>query len=273
MSPALEIADLHAWHGESHVLRGVNLQVAPGEIVVLLGREGSGRTATLHATLGLMHTRTGSVRIGGTESITLSSHKIARLGVGYCAGEHEVFAGLSCEENLLLPMSADDGTLGGGMPLAEIYDLFPSLLAQRHAPGAGLPRGDRRMLAVARLLRTGANLLLLDDILEGLTPTATEAFMRISPALKTKGYTMLMVERGLRHATPLGDRYYVMTDGRISDQFNASDLRNKHAALETLLDTRVLPPHNDRRGRADSCHGGTLTDRGDTSTYHQPLQQ
>lgn len=167
-TPALEISGLQAWYGESHILHGVDMRVAQGEVVTLLGRNGAGRTTTLRAILGLTGSRKGSVRIHGTEAIDLPTYKIAHLGVGYCPEERGIFASLSCEENLLLPPVV--GSLGGGMSLAEIYDMFPNLQERRHSPGTRLSGGEQQMLAVARILRTGANLLLLDEISEGLAP-------------------------------------------------------------------------------------------------------
>src|SRR5690606_1818527 len=186
-TPALEVRDLQAWYGESHVLHGINFSVNQGEVVTLLGRNGSGRTTTLRAILGLTGSRKGSVRIQGTEAIHLPTYRIAHLGVGYCPEERGIFASLSCEENLLLPPTV--GTLGGGMSLAEIYDMFPNLQERRHSPGTRLSGGEQQMLAVARILRTGANLLLLDEISEGLAPVIVQALGRMITTLKAKGYT------------------------------------------------------------------------------------
>jgi branched-chain amino acid transport system ATP-binding protein len=231
---ALEISDLQAWYGESHVLHGVNLEVAQGEVVTLLGRNGSGRTTTLRAILGLTGTRKGSIRIRGTESIELPTYKVAHLGVGYCPEERGIFAGLSCEENLLLPPVVGD-TLGGGMSLAEIYEMFPNLQERRHSPGTRLSGGEQQMLAVARILRTGANLLLLDEISEGLAPVIVQALARMIKTLKSKGYTIIMVEQNFRFAAPLADRFYVMEHGQIVEQFDAAELPAKQDVLNTLL--------------------------------------
>jgi branched-chain amino acid transport system ATP-binding protein len=235
MSTVLEITDLHAWYGESHVLHGVNLQVSQGEVVTLLGRNGSGRTTTLRAMLGLTGARKGSIRIGGTESIGLPTYKIAHLGIGYCPEERGIFAGLSCEENLLLPPPVGASTLGGGMSLAEIYDMFPNLQERRHSPGTRLSGGEQQMLAVARILRTGANLLLLDEISEGLAPVIVQALARMITTLKAKGYTIVMVEQNFRFAAPLADRFYVMEHGQVVEQFNAAELPEKQDVLNTLL--------------------------------------
>ncbi|GAA0235348.1 ABC transporter ATP-binding protein [Castellaniella daejeonensis] len=234
MSLALEISDLHAWYGESHVLHGVNMRVEPGQVVTLLGRNGAGRTTTLRALLGLTSRRTGSIRIQGTESIHLPTYRIAHLGIGYCPEERGIFASLSCEENLLLPPTVGD-TLGGGMSLAEIYDMFPNLLERRHSPGTRLSGGEQQMLAVARILRTGANLLLLDEISEGLAPVIVQALDRMIRALKDKGYTIVMVEQNFRFAAPLADHFYVMEHGQIVEEFPASQLQEKQSTLDSLL--------------------------------------
>jgi branched-chain amino acid transport system ATP-binding protein len=231
---ALELNNVHAWYGESHVLHGVNLNVAKGEVVTLLGRNGSGRTTTLRAILGLTGTRKGSIRIQGTESINLPTYRIAYLGIGYCPEERGIFAGLSCEENLLLPPVVGE-TLGGGMSLAEIYDMFPNLHERRHSPGTRLSGGEQQMLAVARILRTGANLLLLDEISEGLAPVIVQALGRMITALKAKGYTIVMVEQNFHFAAPLADRFYVMEHGQIVEEFAANQLAAKQDTLNTLL--------------------------------------
>ena len=231
---ALEISNLHAWYGESHVLHGVNLTVAPGEVVTLLGRNGAGRTTTLRAILGLTGTRKGSIRVQGTETINLPTYRIAHLGIGYCPEERGIFAGLSCEENLLLPPTVGD-TLGGGMSLAEIYEMFPNLEERKHSPGTRLSGGEQQMLAVARILRTGANLLLLDEISEGLAPVIVQALARMITALKAKGYTIIMVEQNFHFAAPLADRFYVMEHGQIVEQFHSDELQAKQDVLNTLL--------------------------------------
>jgi branched-chain amino acid transport system ATP-binding protein len=233
-TPALEISDLHAWYGESHVLHGINLRVDQGEVVTLLGRNGSGRSTTLRAMLGLTGSRKGSVRIRGTESIDLHTYKIAHLGIGYCPEERGIFAGLSCEENLLLPPPVGD-TLGGGMSLAEIYDMFPNLEERKHSPGTRLSGGEQQMLAVARILRTGANLLLLDEISEGLAPVIVQALARMIKTLKEKNYTIVMVEQNFHFAAPLADHFYVVEHGQIVEQFNSAELPAKQTTLNALL--------------------------------------
>ncbi len=233
-SIALEISDLHAWYGESHVLHGIDFRVNKGEVVTLLGRNGAGRTSTLRAILGLTGARKGSIRIQGTESINLPTHRIAHLGIGYCPEERGIFAGLSCEENLLLPPIVGD-TLGGGMSLAEIYDMFPNLEERKHSPGTRLSGGEQQMLAVARILRTGANLLLLDEISEGLAPVIVQALARMITALKAKGYTIVMVEQNFHFAAPLADRFYVVEHGKIVEEIASADLAAKQDTLNTLL--------------------------------------
>ena len=230
---ALEIKGLNAWYGESHILHGVDLTVHQGEVVTLLGRNGAGRTTTLRAILGLTGTRTGSIRISGTETVDLPTFKVAKLGVGYCPEERGIFASLSCEENLLLPPPV--GALGGGMSLSEIYEMFPNLLERRHSPGTRLSGGEQQMLAVARILRTGANLLLLDEISEGLAPVIVQALGRMIKMLKAKGYTIVMVEQNFRFAAPLADRFYVMEHGQIVEHFDASELNAKQVVLTELL--------------------------------------
>ncbi|MDQ8034138.1 MAG: ABC transporter ATP-binding protein [Bordetella sp.] len=233
-TPALEISGLQAWYGESHILHGVDMQVAQGEVVTLLGRNGAGRTTTLRAILGLTGSREGSVRIHGTEAIALPTFRIAHLGVGYCPEERGIFASLSCEENLLLPPPVG-GALGGGMSLAEIYDMFPNLHERRNSPGTRLSGGEQQMLAVARILRTGANLLLLDEISEGLAPVIVQALARMITALKARGYTIVMVEQNFRFAAPLADRFYVMEHGQIVETFGSAELEQKQDTLNELL--------------------------------------
>jgi branched-chain amino acid transport system ATP-binding protein len=230
---ALEIKGLNAWYGESHILHGIDLTVHKGEVVTLLGRNGAGRTTTLRAILGLTGARTGSVRIGGVEAIDMPTFKIAKLGLGYCPEERGIFASLSCEENLLLPPPV--GALGGGMSLSEIYEMFPNLLERRNSPGTRLSGGEQQMLAVARILRTGANLLLLDEISEGLAPVIVQALGRMIKMLKAKGYTIVMVEQNFRFAAPLADRFYVVEHGQIVEHFDADELQSKQAVLTELL--------------------------------------
>lgn len=230
---ALEIQGLQAWYGESHVLHGVDMVVRPGEVVTLLGRNGAGRTTTMRAIMGLTGARKGSLKIDGVETIAMPTHRIAHLGVGYCPEERGIFASLSCEENLLLPPRLKGAT--GGMSVEEIYDMFPNLAERRHSQGTRLSGGEQQMLAVARILRTGAKLLLLDEISEGLAPVIVQALARMITTLRAKGYTVVMVEQNFRFAAPLADRFYVMEHGRMVEQFGAAELDQKMPVLNELL--------------------------------------
>jgi len=232
-APALELAQLAAWYGESHILHGVDLHVRRGEVVTLLGRNGAGRTTTLRAIMGLTGRRTGSIRIDGRETIGLSTHKIAHCGVGYCPEERGIFASLSCEENLLLPPMI--GSAQSAMSLDEIYVMFPNLLERRHSQGTRLSGGEQQMLAVARILRTGANLLLLDEISEGLAPVIVQTLARMITMLKARGYTIVMVEQNFRFAAPLADRFYVMEHGQIVAHFASDALQENMPVLHELL--------------------------------------
>ncbi|GAD20817.1 ABC transporter ATP-binding protein [Acidovorax sp. MR-S7] len=232
-TPALEIRNLEAWYGESHVLHGVDMVVQPGEVVTLLGRNGAGRTSTMRAIMGLTGARKGSVKINGTETIGMPTHRIAHLGVGYCPEERGIFSSLSCEENLMLPPVLKTGT--AGMPVDEIYAMFPNLAERRGSQGTRLSGGEQQMLAVARILRTGANLLLLDEISEGLAPVIVQALARMITMLREKGYTVVMVEQNFRFAAPLADRFYVMEHGRIVEQFGSAELDEKMPVLNQLL--------------------------------------
>lgn len=230
---ALEIQGLQAWYGESHVLHGVDMVVRPGEVVTLLGRNGAGRTTTMRAIMGLTGARKGSLKIDGVETIAMPTHRIAHLGVGYCPEERGIFSSLSCEENLLLPPRLKGAT--GGMSVEEIYDMFPNLAERRHSQGTRLSGGEQQMLAVARILRTGAKLLLLDEISEGLAPVIVQALARMITTLRAKGYTVVMVEQNFRFAAPLADRFYVMEHGRMVEQFSAAELDQKMPVLNELL--------------------------------------
>jgi branched-chain amino acid transport system ATP-binding protein len=230
---ALEITNLQAWYGESHILHDVNLSVNQGEVVTLLGRNGAGRTTTLRAIMGLTGTRKGSIRIGGTEVIDLPTHRIAHLGVGYCPEERGIFSSLSAEENLMLPPSVSK--TAKGMSIEEIYDMFPNLKERRFSQGTRLSGGEQQMLAVARILRTGARLLLLDEISEGLAPVIVQALARMITTLKARGYTIVMVEQNFRFAAPLADRFYVMEHGQIVEAFGASELEERMTVLNELL--------------------------------------
>jgi branched-chain amino acid transport system ATP-binding protein len=233
MTPALEISGLHAWYGESHVLHGVDLVVRPGEVVTLLGRNGAGRTTTMRAILGLTGARKGSIRVYGTETIGLPTHRIAPLGIGYCPEERGIFASLTVEENLLLPPRLKSG--GAAMDVDEIYAMFPNLAERRRSQGTRLSGGEQQMLAVARILRTGARLLLLDEISEGLAPVIVQSLANMIRTLRAKGYTVLMVEQNFRFAAPLADRFYVMEHGAVVEAFAAGDLQKRMPLLNELL--------------------------------------
>ena len=231
MTKALEITHLQTWYGESHILHDVNFSVEQGEVVTLLGRNGAGRTTTLRAILGLTGRREGSVKINGVEAITMPTHRIAHLGIGYCPEERAIFSSLSAEENLMLPPTLKPG----GMSVEQIYEMFPNLSERRHSQGTRLSGGEQQMLAVARILRTGAKLLLLDEISEGLAPVIVQALARMILSLKSQGYTIVMVEQNFRFAAPLADRFYVMEHGQIVEQFAAAELSSKTAVLNELL--------------------------------------
>jgi branched-chain amino acid transport system ATP-binding protein len=228
----LKITNLEAWYGESHILHGVEFAVHEGEVVTLLGRNGAGRTTTLRAIMGLVGSRTGSVLINGIEAVGLAPHKIARLGLGYCPEERGIFAALSTEENLLLPPRLKGAR---GMQLEEIYDIFPNLLERAASPGTRLSGGEQQMLAVARILRTGARLLLLDEISEGLAPVIVQKLGEVIRTLRQKGITVVLVEQNFRFAAPLADRFYVMEHGKIVKQFGQSELASQMGLLQEFL--------------------------------------
>ena len=230
-SAPLTVTDLHAYYGESHVLHGVTCHVDPGEVVTLLGRNGAGRTTALRALLGLVGSRSGSVVINGQETIALPPHRIAHLGVGYCPEERGIYASLSAEENLLLPPPL----AGGGLSVEDIYEMFPNLRERRRSQGTHLSGGEQQMLALARILRTGARLLLLDEISEGLAPVIVQALSRTIRRLRERGYTIVMVEQNFRFAAPLADRFYIMERGRIVAGFAAGELQDKMALLHEFL--------------------------------------
>jgi branched-chain amino acid transport system ATP-binding protein len=233
LEEALSITNLHAWYGESHILHDVSLTVNRGEVVTLLGRNGAGRTTTLRAIMGLVGARRGSICIDGEEAISLPTYRIARCGVGYCPEERGIFSSLTTEENLLLPPVVSKQHKG--MSLDEIYGMFPNLAERRHSQGTRLSGGEQQMLAVARILRTGARLLLLDEISEGLAPVIVQALARMITTLKARGYTIVMVEQNFRFAAPLADRFYVMEHGQIVESFAAAELESKAQTLNELL--------------------------------------
>ncbi|MGH8638003.1 MAG: ABC transporter ATP-binding protein [Burkholderiales bacterium] len=228
----LEVSDLHAWYGESHILHGMSLEVRRGEVVTLLGRNGSGRTTTLKAIMGMVGRRAGSVRVNGMESIGMPTYRIARLGVGYCPEERGIYSSLSVEENLLLPPQVQ----AGGMSLDEIYAMFPNLYERRNtAQGTRLSGGEQQMLAMARILRTGAHLLLLDEITEGLAPVIVQALAQVIRRLKERGFTIVLVEQNFRFAAPLADRHYVIEHGRVAERLAAGELETKAGMLHEYL--------------------------------------
>jgi branched-chain amino acid transport system ATP-binding protein len=233
MAAALEISKLQAWYGESHILHDVNLSVGQGEVVTLLGRNGAGRTTTLRAIMGLTGKRTGSIKVNGVESVGMATHKIAHLGIGYCPEERGIFSSLSTEENLMLPPQLNGAEKG--MSVQEIYQMFPNLYERRNSQGTRLSGGEQQMLAVARILRTGARLLLLDEISEGLAPVIVQGLARMITTLKSKGYTIVMVEQNFRFAAPLADRFYVVEHGQIVETFASSELNAKMPVLTELL--------------------------------------
>jgi branched-chain amino acid transport system ATP-binding protein len=227
----LRVSALHAFYGESHILHGVDLSVGTGELVTLLGRNGSGRTTTLKAILGLVDRRTGSVMVNGRETIAMPTHRIVHLGLGYCPEERGIFASLSAEENLtILPMVGS-----GGMSVDEIYAMFPNLKERRRSPGSRLSGGEQQMLAMARILRTGARLLLLDEITEGLAPVIVQALGRAVRALKERGYTVILVEQNFRFVAPLADRHFLLERGRVVDVVSRPELEGRMESLQRFL--------------------------------------
>ena len=227
----LHIADLHAFYGESHVLHGIDLTVREGEVVTLLGRNGAGRTSILKSIMGLVGRRTGSILVNGRETVGLPTHRIARLGLGYCPEERGIFSSLSAQENLMLPPRLADG----GMSVEQIYAMFPNLRERAGSPGTRLSGGEQQMLAVARILRTGARLLLLDEISEGLAPVIVQKLAEMVTALRGQGYTILMVEQNFRFAAPLADRFLVVEHGQVIQQFTQAELPARMDKLHEYL--------------------------------------
>ncbi len=227
----LSVKDLEAWYGESHILHGVTFEVQPGEVVTLLGRNGVGKTTTLKAIMGIIEQRTGSVRFDGKELIGLPSDAIARCGIAFCPEERGIFASLDVKENLLLPPQVRPG----GLDLDRIFELFPNLRERLRSQGTKLSGGEQQMLAIGRILRTGARLLLLDEPTEGLAPVIIEQIGRTIGTLKAQGFTILLVEQNFRFAATLADRYYVMEHGRIIDHFVAAELQANTEKLHDYL--------------------------------------
>ena len=227
----LGVEDLHAWYGESHILHGMSFVVGEGEVVTLLGRNGAGKTTTLRAIMGVALQRQGSVFFRGTQLVGLASNRIARLGLSYCPEERGIFASLDVEENLLLPPVVR----GGGLSVDEIYTIFPNLLERRRSQGTKLSGGEQQMLAIARILRTGAKLLLLDEPTEGLAPVVVQQIGGVIRRLKQKGFTILLVEQNFHFAATLADRHYVVEHGRVIDMIRNEDLAQNTDKLHAYL--------------------------------------
>ena len=219
-SPLLEVRDLQAWYGESHILHGVSFDVLPSEVVTLLGRNGAGKTTTLKSIMGVVPRRQGSVKFEGQETARLASNRIARMGIAWCPEERGIFSSLNVEENLLLPPKVRDG----GLSVEQIYELFPNLSERRRSQGTKLSGGEQQMLAIGRILRTGARLLLLDEPTEGLAPVIVQQIGRTIGKLRTQGFTILLVEQNFHFAQTVADRHYVMEHGRIVDMIENAQL-------------------------------------------------
>jgi branched-chain amino acid transport system ATP-binding protein len=229
--PLLQVADLHAWYGESHVLHGAAFEVRAGEVVTLLGRNGAGKTTTLKSVMGMVPRREGSVRFRGEELVDRPSNLIARRGLAFCPEERGIFASLSVEENLLLPPVVQPGGLG----LDAIYDLFPNLRERGRSQGTKLSGGEQQMLAIGRILRTGARLLLLDEPTEGLAPVIVRQIRATIARLRSQGFTILLVEQNFRFAATVADRHYVMERGRVVDMIANAELPARTAQLHEYL--------------------------------------
>jgi branched-chain amino acid transport system ATP-binding protein len=230
-TPVLQLADVHTWYGDSHVLHGINLEVQRGELVTLIGRNGSGRTTTLKSIVRLVDRTTGAIRINGVAVEGAPAHKVARRGVGYCPEERGIFTALTTRENLdLLPKIG-----AGGLSIDQIYEMFPNLRERERSMAGKLSGGEQQMLAMARILRTGASILLLDEITEGLAPVIVDRLALVTRSLKDLGYTILMVEQNLRFAQHIADRHYVMESGRIVDMVSNTELSTKRSAIDRLL--------------------------------------
>jgi branched-chain amino acid transport system ATP-binding protein len=230
-TPVLSVKNLEAWYGESHILHGINFDVRPGEVVTLLGRNGAGKTTTLKSVMGIIGKRTGSVMFEGKDLIRLPSEKIARLGVAFCPEERGIFASLDVKENLMLPPTIRSG----GMPIDQIFELFPNLKERLTSQGTKLSGGEQQMLAIARILRTGARFLMLDEPTEGLAPVIIQQIGRMISRLKSEGFTILLVEQNFRFASTLADRFYIVEHGKIIDAFSNSELQANMDKLHTYL--------------------------------------
>jgi branched-chain amino acid transport system ATP-binding protein len=230
-APMLRAADVHAWYGESHILHGMDFDVRRGEVVTLLGRNGAGKTTTLKSVMGMIGRRTGSIVFEGRETIAMPSNRIARLGLAFCPEERGIFASLDVEENLMLPPIVREG----GLDLEAIFTLFPNLRERLGSQGTKLSGGEQQMLAIARILRTGARLLLLDEPTEGLAPVIIQQIAATVRKLKADGYTILLVEQNFRFAAEVGDRHYVVERGRVVDRFERDELEKSTAKLHEYL--------------------------------------
>lgn len=230
-APVLEVRDLHAWYGESHVLHGMEFVVREGEVVTLLGRNGAGKTTTIKAIMGVVPKRRGSIRIRGSETIALPPHRIARLGIAWCPEERGIFASLNVLENLLLPPVVAPG----GLSRAQIFALFPNLAERLSSQGTKLSGGEQQMLAIARILRTGARILLLDEPTEGLAPVIVQQIGRTIRKLKEEGFTILLVEQNFRFAARIADRHYIVEHGRVVDEIASAEVGPAQERLVTYL--------------------------------------
>ncbi|TAJ26162.1 MAG: ABC transporter ATP-binding protein [Reyranella sp.] len=229
--PLLKVEGLQAWYGESHILHGIDFHVGRGELVTLLGRNGVGKTTTLKSVMGIVGKRTGSVRFENEELVSQPSNVIARKGMAYCPEERGIFSSLNVEENLLLPPAVKPG----GLSIDEIYKLFPNLLERRRSQGTKLSGGEQQMLAIGRILRTGASLLLLDEPTEGLAPVIVQRIGEIIRELKARGFTILLVEQNFRFAAAVADRHYVVEDGRVVDMMTAAEVSTNIGKLQAYL--------------------------------------
>jgi len=229
--PLLSVHDLNAWYGESHALHGIDLDVRQGETVTLLGRNGVGKTTALRSIVGIIRKRSGSIRFDGKDMLRVPLHRTARHGIGYVPEERGIFSTLTVEENLTLPPVIAKG----GMTLAEIYQLFPNLEERRKSPGTKLSGGEQQMLAMARILRTGAKLLLLDEPTEGLAPVIIQRIGEVLQTLKQRGMTILLVEQNFRFASKVADRFYVVDHGKVIDSFDVADLPGRMSMLNEAL--------------------------------------
>jgi len=230
-TPMLTVRGLNAWYGESHILHGVDFDVSPGEVVTLLGRNGAGKTTTLKSIMAIVPRREGSIVFEGQETIRLPSNRIARRGIAYCPEERGIFASLDVEENLMLPPAVGEG----GLSVAQIFELFPNLRERLHSPGTKLSGGEQQMLAIGRILRTGARLLLLDEPTEGLAPVIVQQIGRTIGELKRRGFTILLVEQNFRFAATVADRHYVMEHGRVVDMIPNDALATSMDRLHDYL--------------------------------------